>query len=46
MGMRRALVLSAFLLACAHKSGGAEPATIRDETVKALISDMQRFKTK
>ena len=32
--MRRVLLLSAFLLACAHKSGGAEPATIRDETVK------------
>lgn len=32
--MRRALLLSALLLACAHKSGSAESATIRDETVK------------
>ena len=32
--MRRALLLSVLLLACAHKSGGAEPAVIRDETVK------------
>jgi hypothetical protein len=32
--MRRALLLSVLLLACAHKSGGAESAVIRDETVK------------
>jgi hypothetical protein len=32
--MRRALILSVLLLACAHKSGGAEPTVLRDETVK------------